>query len=71
VAASQCCWSQSLNGEMPVGGCPGRRHGDGGIQLQPDSGSIRVAAVFDGDRSKLCDSHIHITDSPILVLVLS
>jgi hypothetical protein len=31
----------TLNGETPVGECPGRRHGDGGIQLRPDSGGAQ------------------------------
>ncbi len=34
----------TLSGEMPVGECPGRRHGDGGLQLRPDGGGVRPSA---------------------------
>jgi hypothetical protein len=34
----------TLSGEMPVGECPGRQHGDGGIQLRPDGGGAWPSA---------------------------
>ncbi len=68
------------NGEMPVGECPGRPHGNSGIQLRPDGsgarplsgGRLRAERLWFSTAmdSKLWDSHICITDSAILILIV-